>query len=52
MFYFNSFSKKKATFEKSDFFYDGKNVKKLRYIMKEFASKKIDKIFSFFDVID
>ena len=52
MFCFNPFAKKNATFEKTDFFFGGKNVKKLRYIMKEFGVKKIDKIFSFFDVID
>lgn len=40
MFCFNPFAKKNATSEKSDFFYGGKNVKKLGFFMKEFAVKK------------
>ena len=40
MFCLNSFAKKNATFEKSDFFYDGKNVKKLGFFMKVFTPKK------------
>lgn len=40
MFCFNSFAKKNATFEKSDFFLDGKNGKKLRFFMIEFAAKE------------
>ena len=40
MFCFNPFAKKNATFEKSDFFFGGKNVKKLRFFMIEFAVEK------------
>lgn len=40
MFCFNPFAKKNGTFEKSDFFLDEKNVKKLGFFMKEFAVKK------------
>ena len=37
MFCFNPNAKKNGTFEKSDFFLDGKNVKKLGFFMKEFT---------------
>ena len=40
MFCFNKLTKKNGTFEKSDFFFDGKNVQKLRYFNTEFAAKK------------
>ena len=40
MFCFNPFAKKNATLEKLDFFYEGKNSKKLGFFMKEFAVKK------------